>query len=291
MTDVERLYRDALGEVAPMRSPALLEAARARRRPAVAARPWIAPYAGRIAAMDALLAQADDWTQVIVEGWTLHELIAHLAAKDGLVARAVGAPVLGPPVERDDALERTASLQEFELARSPQETRRAWRDQADALCAHLADVDPETVADAMGTPIPVRDHLLGRMLETWIHTDDAATFNGVRLPHPVPEHIHPTADFCARLIPWTMLLSGLDRSDRAVRITLTGPGGGDWHVPLDAAHPAVPYRGEASDAAITADVVEFCFLLGGRGTPAFHAEGDPGLVEEVIAAAPALSGP
>ncbi|MEU7852709.1 maleylpyruvate isomerase family mycothiol-dependent enzyme [Nonomuraea sp. NPDC049141] len=297
MEPVERLYLDALMEdpAVPERSlrPQLLAGARARRRPAAPTAPWAEPYAGRVAAMDALLASAgeDDWSRVIVEGWTLQELVAHLAAKDGLLAASVGAPVLGPAIGANDALGRTADVQNYERARSPEQTRRDWRAQADALCRHLTDLAPGTVASLDGLDAPVSDHVLARCLETWVHADDAARTASLRLPHPIPEHIHPTADLCARLLPWTMLLSGLDGSGRTLLLTLTGPGGGEWHVPLGVGDAA---GGDAPDAHITADVVGFCFLLGGRGDPrSFPAdlEGDLALAHDVLDTAPALSGP
>lgn len=297
MEPVERLYLDALMEdpAVPERSlrPQLLAGARARRRPAAPTAPWAEPYAGRVAAMDALLASAgeDDWSRVIVEGWTLQELVAHLAAKDGLLAASVGAPVLGPAIGANDSLGRTADVQNYERARSPEQTRRDWRAQADALCRHLVALAPGTVATLDGLDAPVSDHVLARCLETWVHTDDAARTASLRLPDPIPEHIHPTADLCARLLPWTMLLSGLDGSGRTLLLTLTGPGGGEWHVPLGVGDAA---GGDAPDAHITADVVEFCFLLGGRGdSRSFPAdlEGDLALAHDVLTTAPALSGP
>ncbi|MFI7132478.1 maleylpyruvate isomerase family mycothiol-dependent enzyme [Nonomuraea sp. NPDC050153] len=296
MDPVERLYLDAMMEdpEVPARSlrPQFLAGARARRRPAAPTAAWAEPYAGRVAAMDALLASAvdDDWSRVIVEGWTLQELVAHLAAKDGLLAASVGAPVLGPPMGATDSLGRTNDVQAYERARSPEQTRRDWRAQADALCRHLADLPPTTPATLDGMEVPVLDHLLARSLETWIHTADAAQTAQVRLPDPVADHIRPTADLCARLLPWTMLLSGMDGSGRTLHLTLTGAGGGEWQVPLgvEDGRPGEP------DAHITADVVTFCFLLGGRGEPAaFPAElaGDLALARDVLAAAPALSGP
>ncbi|RSM97545.1 hypothetical protein DMB42_45705 [Nonomuraea sp. WAC 01424] len=296
MDPVERIYLDALMEdpAVPAGSlrPQLLAGARARRRPAVPTAEWARPYAGRVAALDALLASAvdDDWSRVIVEGWTLQELVAHLAAKDGLLAASVGAPVLGPPMAARDAAGRTADVQAYERARSPEQTRRDWRAQADALCRHLAAVDPATPATVDGMESVVRDHILARCLETWVHTGDAARMAEIRLPDPVPEHIRPTADLCARLLPWTMLFSGLDGSGRTLRLTLTGAGGGEWLLPLGVADtgPGTP------DAHVTADVVAFCFLLGGRGEPdGFPAElsGDLALARDVLTSAPALSGP
>ncbi|GAA3687564.1 hypothetical protein GCM10022224_060880 [Nonomuraea antimicrobica] len=296
MDAVERLYLDAMMEdpAAPGHSlrPQLLAGARARRRPAAATAAWAQPYAARVAAMDALLTSAvdDDWSRVIVEGWTLQELVAHLAAKDGLLAASVGAPVLGPPIKAADSLGRTSEVQAYERARSPEQTRRDWRAQADALCRHLADLPATTPATLDGMEVAVSDHLLARGLETWIHTADAAKTARLRLPDPIAEHIHPTADLCARLLPWTMLLSGLDGAGRTLCLTLTGAGGGEWRIALgvqDAA-PGEP------DAHITADVVEFCFLLGGRGDPAAlpaDLAGDLSLARDVLTAAPAFSGP
>ncbi|MFC5829127.1 maleylpyruvate isomerase family mycothiol-dependent enzyme [Nonomuraea insulae] len=296
MDPVERLYLDAMMEdpAVPAHSlrPQLLAGARARRRPAVPTAAWAEPYAGRVAAMDALLASAvdDDWSRVIVEGWTLQELVAHLAAKDGLLASSLGAPVLGPPVGAVDSLSRTHEVQAYERSRSPEQTRRDWRAQADALCRHVAELPPTTQATLDGVEAVVSDQILGRSLETWVHTADAAQMAEIRLPDPVVGHLHPMSDLCARLLPWTMLLSGLDGSGRTLHLTLTGEGGGEWRVPLgvEDSGPGEP------DAHITADVVKFCFLLGGRGDPAeFPAElaGDLSLARDVLATAPAFSGP
>ncbi|MEV5407639.1 maleylpyruvate isomerase family mycothiol-dependent enzyme [Thermopolyspora sp. NPDC052614] len=275
----------------------LLGAARARRRPAAVVSGYGAPYAARVAALDALLAGAreDDWSTVIVEGWTLHELVAHLMATDSLVAAAVGAPVAGPPLTANDTLGRTAEMQAYQREREPERTRAEWREQADAICRTIAAIEPDRAVDPGGMRLPISDHMLARTLETWIHTDDAARRIGLNLPLPVAEHINPMADLCARLVPWTMLLSGMTPPEGAsVRVTMTGPGGGTWHVPLDVARPAFRDGTTPADAEITCDVVDLCFLFGGRRDPArFDAEigGDAGLARQVITAAPALSGP
>ncbi|WP_344936327.1 maleylpyruvate isomerase family mycothiol-dependent enzyme [Sphaerisporangium flaviroseum] len=296
---VTRLRLDVIAEACGGPPPGalsrLLTAARAARRPAVT-QGFAAPYAGRVAAMDALLASASpaDWSQTIVEGWTLQQLVAHLAATDSLVAAQIGVPVAGPPLAANEVLSRTADMIAFVGDLSPERTRADWRAQADAICERAASMEPTATIEPGGIGFPVSDHLLARMLETWIHTDDAATVIGLPRPRPIAPHIHSTADFCARLLPWTMLFAGADGGGRAVRLTLTGPGGGTWHVPLDVSRTAVPDDGSPVDAEITCDVVAFCFLLGGRGAPAtFPAEvtGDAGLARDVLAAAPAMSGP
>ncbi|MFI0418408.1 maleylpyruvate isomerase family mycothiol-dependent enzyme [Spongiactinospora sp. 9N601] len=291
----ERLYLDALDTLSdtvrvPAR-PGLLAAARTRRRPMPPVPAWAEPYAARVAAMDALLASADpaDWDTVVVEGWNMQELVAHLAAKDGLLAAAVGAPVGGPPVTADDADGRTAEVQEHQRGRPPELTRADWRAQADALCGRLGAMGDGDIVDQGGFTAPAADHVLARMLETWIHTDDAAKAIGLALPLPLPAHIRPAADLCVRLLPLTMLVSGRDGSGRAAHVTLTGEGGGEWDVALGLGETVA-----ATQVRITCDVVEFCFLLSGRGRPeefAAEIEGDRDLGREILLSAPALSGP
>ncbi|RBQ19601.1 hypothetical protein DP939_12695 [Spongiactinospora rosea] len=291
----ERLYLDSLDTLAdavqaPGRS-GLLAAARARRRPMPQGPAWAEPYAGRVAAMDALLGSVRpaDWDTVVVEGWNVQELVAHLTAKHGLLAAAVGAPVGGPPITAHDADGRTAEVQEYERGRPPELTRAEWRAQADALCGRLAAFEAADVVDLGGFALPVADHVLALMMETWVHTDDAAKAIGLPLPLPLPAHIRPAADLCVRLLPLTMLVSGRDGSGRAAHVTLTGEGGGEWDIALGLDEPV-----SATQVRITCDVVEFCFLLGGRTRPeefAVEIEGDRGLAREILLSAPALSGP
>ncbi|NAS21690.1 hypothetical protein GT755_08325 [Herbidospora sp. NEAU-GS84] len=293
---LDRLYLDLLDE-APVAPPPggrarLLATAAARRRPAADCVSWARPYAGRVAAMDAVFASATAWDVEIVEGWHLQELLGHLTAKDGLVAAAVGAPVHGPPITDDEAMARTAALHAHERSRSLLETRRSWRDQADALCHALAGADPARVITAGGLRLPVGDQILGRALETWIHTHDTAVSEGLNLPRPTAAELRPMADLCARLLPMTALLSGLDAGDRSVRLTLTGDGGGDWHIPLLPTKRAAGYEGQEVALSIRADAAEYCFVLGGRGAGhEWEAEGDPALAADLRAAAPVLSGP
>nr|WP_062333973.1 maleylpyruvate isomerase N-terminal domain-containing protein [Herbidospora sakaeratensis] len=293
---LDRLYLDLLDE-APVAPPSggrarLLATAAARRRPAATCVAWARPYAGRVAAMDAVFASATAWDVEIVEGWNLQELLGHLMAKDGLVAAAVGAPVHGPPITDDEPMARTAAVHDHERSRSLLETRRSWRDQADALCHALSGADPARMITPGGLPLPVGDQLLGRALETWIHTHDTAVSEGLHLPKPTAEELHPMADLCARLLPATALLSGLDLGDRSIRLTLTGDGGGDWHLPLAPGRPASGYGGQQVALTLRADAAEYCFVLGGRGAGyTWEAEGDQALAADLRAAAPALSGP
>ncbi|RJL34190.1 maleylpyruvate isomerase family mycothiol-dependent enzyme [Bailinhaonella thermotolerans] len=289
------LYLDAMtegGEMPRPRRRADVLAAALARRPAAARVPrYAAPYAARVSALDALLGALgeDDHRRVAVEGWTVQELVVHLLATDGLLARAVGAPAADPPSGTEDAVARTVELIRAERGRPPGETRSRWREQARALCAHLCEAGEEAAGrrvSAGGLRMRLGDHLTQRAFETWIHTDDIGRVMGLPVPLPVPEHLNPMAGLVARGLRLVA-----PRPGRLLRLELTGPGGGVWDVPLSR---GAPPPGRVPDAVIVTDVAEFCFLVSGRRDPAsFEAvlSGDTELAREVLAAAPALSGP
>jgi DNA-directed RNA polymerase specialized sigma24 family protein len=179
--------------------PQLLAGARARRRPAAPTAGWAEPYAGRVAALDALLACAvdADWHRTVAGGPTLWEVVAGLAALDGLVAASVGAPVLGPALGATSSAARTAAVWEYERRRSPEQTRRDWRAQADALCRHLAALNPAARVTVAGHERALDEQVLVRARDTWNRATAAASAAGLRLPPPLPAHDRAMAAFRA----------------------------------------------------------------------------------------------
>ena len=68
---------------------------------------------------------------------------------------------------------------------------------------------------------------------------------------------------------------------------LTGDGGGDWLVPMGAGSADAP-----PDVTVTADVVDWCRLVGDRIAPdalRVEVDGDEVLGRELVAAAPSLA--
>ncbi|MDI6105475.1 maleylpyruvate isomerase family mycothiol-dependent enzyme [Actinoplanes sp. NEAU-A12] len=272
----------------------LLSAARSRRRPAPAAPAYAAPYAAQIAALELLLSDLapEHWRRIAADGeLTVHDLLAHLAATDGLVAAAVGVPVQPPTEPGEGAAARTAAVLRRERQRSPEQTMRSWRAQADAVCHALlaGHPSPGSVTVDLGWPLPLADALTARAFEIWIHREDIAAATGRRTVTPLPEHLHPMADLAVRLLPRVTSRRVAPPLDRYVRWRLTGAGEA-WTVPL---HPSMPVPAVVRPAAVlTLDVVEFCRLVGGRRDPARIAveiEGDTTLAREVLAAAPAMA--
>ncbi|MFF5080618.1 maleylpyruvate isomerase family mycothiol-dependent enzyme [Actinoplanes sp. NPDC000266] len=259
-------------------------AARRRRPPATPAPAYVAPYAAQVAALDLLLSDltAADWGRTAAYGeLSVHDLVAHLASTDGLIAGVLGLPVepLG-----DDPATRTAAVLRRERGRPVELTRRAWRAQADAMCRSVPANPPLGVATtALGPPLCLPDALTARAYETWIHREDIAAATGRRTPPPLPGHVRPMAELAVRFLPRVM-----SRRGRHVRLELTGEGGGTWTVPLG------PSTGVVSrpSAVVSLDVVEFCRLAGDRRDPgrvAAEVGGDAALAREFLAAVPALA--
>jgi hypothetical protein len=86
-------------------------------------------------------------------------------------------------------------------------------------------------------------------------------------------------------------MSGREHGDKTARLVLTGPGGGDWLVPMGAEGDPDAIALEP-DVIVTADVVDWCRLVGDRVTPdalPVLIEGDDALGRDLLAAAPALA--
>ncbi|XVV13114.1 maleylpyruvate isomerase family mycothiol-dependent enzyme [Actinoplanes sp. CA-131856] len=271
--------RPPAGSLARTRS-----AARRRRPPATAAPAYAAPFAAQVAALDLLLSDltAADWARTAAYGeLSVHDLVAHLAATDGLIAGVIGLPVepLG-----DDPATRTAAVVRRERRRTAEQTRRWWRAQADAMCRSVPANPPLSVATtALGAPLCLPDALTARSYETWIHREDIAVATGRRTPPPLPGHVRPMAELAVRFLPRVV-----SRRGRHVRLELTGDGGGTWTVPLGPSTGAV----SRPAAVVTLDVVEFCRLAGDRRDPghvAAEVGGDTTLARDFLAAVPALA--
>jgi uncharacterized protein (TIGR03083 family) len=272
----------------------LRDAARQIRRPAAAAPAYAAPYAAQVAALDLMLSDltVEDWRRVAAYGeWSVHDLVAHLAATDGLLAAALGVAVRPPVKAGENPVSRTAAVLDVERRRPAEQTRRYWRAQADDVCDKLLR-HPSLATDTVkvGWRLLVPDAVVGRAFETWIHAADIAAATGRPSVAPLPEHVHQMADLSARLLPRVLARRAASPRPLEVRLHLTGAGGGTWTVPF------VPdgSTGLAPAAVATIDVLEFCRLVGGRRDPdriSVDIRGDTAAAREMLAAAPGLSGP
>ncbi|MFF0964356.1 zf-HC2 domain-containing protein [Streptomyces sp. NPDC003703] len=154
--------------------------------------------------------------------------------------------------------------------------------------------------------LPLRDAMVDRAFECWVHAEDIAQAVDYPYDPPAPRHLHEMIDLAARMLPGALAtrrraglaapartgrhLVAVGAPARSVRLEIEGLGGGEWLVPLDA--PGAVGSAEHQVAHVALDGVEFCRLAAGHVAPreaAAGQDGDPDAVSDVLCAAAALS--
>ncbi|MEU8589108.1 zf-HC2 domain-containing protein [Streptomyces sp. NPDC048664] len=297
-----------------------------RRPPRVPVPGWAAPYDAEAARLDALLDDIGtaEWHAPVRLRWfdgtapadrrtTVAGVIAHLLSVDGLVAVALG---LDDPLGRADGGEGTPQTRTeayWRASRFPptRAVRVPWREQSRELVRALsllpADADGPGGGGGPGSAVsvsyggfglPLRDAMLDRAFECWVHAEDIA--RAVHYPYepPAPRHLHQLIDLGARLLPVALrarrgagLAAPGDRAGRALRLQIEGSGGGQWLIPLDSPDGTDVATGPEV-AHLALDGVEFCRLAAGHVPPEEAATGQTGdreAIRDVLFAAASLS--
>jgi uncharacterized protein (TIGR03083 family) len=256
----------------------VLTMARVRRRPSLL-HTLTSAYAGQVALLDRALGSLapSDWQHADPRHHDVTGIIRHLVSNDTMLAADLGIPTVSVPVASGPAV------------------HEAWRAQTDTLVEGLnAGVELDRPARLAGTGEtvrgPLRDVLVQRAFETWIHLDDLGAAVGQPQPTPRPEQVRRIVDLAVKLLPDVLRAHGVVRQGRSVRLILDGTGGGDWSFPLG--RHAVHADDSASvDATISAKAVEFCHLVANRRTPQtlrHTVDGDQGVATTVLRVASTL---
>ncbi|MBA2947152.1 zf-HC2 domain-containing protein [Streptomyces himalayensis] len=274
---------------------------------------------------------------------TVAGVLAHLMMVDGLVALALGLDELPPMVEasghtggeasggRPGPAERTEAYWRASHRPPTRAVRRPWRDQTHTLVrtvAFEAGSGPEAPAIALGSgsgsgsgsaegsrgpgrlsvdygnfELPLRDSMLDRAFECWVHAGDIADAVDYPYDPPAPRHLHHMFDLAARLLPKTLAarrraglaspprrLVAAGSPGRTLRLEVEGAGGGEWLISLDS--PGAVASAEHEVAHIALDGVEFSRLAAGHIAPheaVAGLDGDREAIREVLFAAASLS--
>jgi uncharacterized protein (TIGR03083 family) len=251
---------------APGTRETVLSAALARRPAAIPAA--VAPYAVQVRRLDDVLAVLDAaaWARPVIHGWSTERVVAHLHALDRTLAIELGVTVPEGP--------RTGTAAEPAVL--------AWRQQTEALVGHMAAgltrLDDEV--RFLGGVMPVRTALLQRAFETWIHADDIRLALLSATHPPPPEHLTVLSDAGVRLLVTTLGVARPRHAGRTVRIHLAGEGGGCWTLPAAGGPASGP-----PDVTLHAEVLDFCYLMGGRRDPQripHQAVGDAHLAADLL---------
>jgi hypothetical protein len=319
--------RDAVGllhtdrdlDLDPMLRFRVLENCLGRRPARISVPVWADPYDAETARLDALLRDIGesewhapvrlkwfDGTEQVSRRTTVAGVIGHLLTVDGLVVGALG---LDDPLGPHAPLPPTARTELFwDAAKHPPTgtIREPWRDQSHTLIRTVSfagrGVD-ETSVSYGAFALPLRDALLDRAFECWIHADDIA--EAVAYPYAPPSgtHLNRMIDLAARLLPAALAerrragLAGPPQHlvtagspGRSLHLEVEGSGGGTWYIALDS--PATVGCPDKSVAQVALDGVEFCKLVAGHVSPeeaAAGQDGDREAIRDVLFAAAALS--
>ncbi|MFJ2392752.1 zf-HC2 domain-containing protein [Streptomyces sp. NPDC087843] len=264
---------------------------------------------------------------------TVAGVIAHLLSVDGLVGVALGLDdPLGGTAARVRAETEAAAAAAGEAAGldlpAPEATtptgrteaywrashfpptravRRPWREQSHHLVRTVAFAGGGSGRLAVsygGFALPLRDSMLDRAFECWVHAGDIADAVDYPYEPPAPRHLHRMIDLAARMLPVSLAerrrvgraapasrhLVAAGAPGRSLRLEIEGAGGGEWLIPLDS--PAAEASAEHEVAHVALDGVEFCRLAAGHVSPEEAAAGQVGdreAIRDVLFAAAALS--
>ncbi|MFE3071852.1 maleylpyruvate isomerase N-terminal domain-containing protein [Streptomyces sp. NPDC059247] len=317
---VALLHKDRDLDLDPLLRSRVLENCLGRRPARIPVPDWVTPYDAETARLDALLRDIDEseWHAPVRLKWyeedrpvrrkaTVAGVIGHLLAVDGLVTTALGLDdPLGAGVPELSPTERTEAFWSGLDHPAGRTLRGPWRDQTHTLIRTVSFAGRDT-ADLTVTykdfSLPLRDSLLERAFECWVHADDIA--NAVAYPYAPPgsAHLHGMIDLAARLLP--AALAGRRRTGRAaparqlvaagapgrsLHLEVEGAGGGHWYIALDS--PAAIGSPDLSVAQVAMDGAEFCQLVAGHISPeeaAVGQDGDREAIRDVLSAAASLS--
>ncbi len=262
-----------------------LDAARERRQGA--ADPVVDVYLSFSDRVARAIAELPDTALDVVtaNGLTARDLVVHLAAQESLLAQNVGVATIDD-LDEDEIVARTHALLPRFADRDLDDAVDLWRESVEANRT-WAVANPERTAIWRGLGLTRDDTLLVRSFEAWIHSDDLRRASGLPTTPPEPRHLSLMSDLAGRILPLALAAAGRVHDGKTARLVLTGDGGGDWLVAMGTDDvESVP------DVTVTADVVDWCLLVGDRIDPAvmhYEVDGDPALGRDLVASASALA--
>jgi hypothetical protein len=315
------LQREESLDLDPLLRSKVLDTCLGRRPARIPVPAWVTPYDTETARLDALLCDIGDteWHAPVQLKWfdgqravskktTVAGVMAHLMAIDGLVATALG---LDDPLGELAPEEKTpqARTEAYWKGAHPPPTgaiRRPWREQSHTLVRTISFAGrgvAELTVPYGDFSLPLRDSMLDRAFECWVHAGDIAQAIDYPYGAPAARHLNSMIGLAARLLPTALarrrragLASPARRlveagtPGRTLRLEIEGPGGGDWYIPLDS--PAAVASPDHAVAEVAMDSEEFCQLVAGHvppDDPAAGGIGDPDAIRDVLFAAASMS--
>ena len=218
--------------------------------------------------------------------WTVHQLVAHLAAIEEYCGYVLGIPGSAPPPESElDHLAMTEPAVQAAASVDPHDTVAAWHAAATRLADHLEAAGQDALAERVvlhGFPMSVRSMLIVRGFELWTHADDVRRATGRATVDPPANVLHTMSTLSVFSLP---LPTAIDRPVTA-RVVLTGRGGGAWTIGLGGP------PGDEPDVEVLALAVDWCRMASRRieaDRLDATVDGDADLANRLLAAAQTLA--
>jgi uncharacterized protein (TIGR03084 family) len=184
---------------------------------------------------------ADAWrSPSAAEGWTVTDVVLHLAQSEEAVIATTGAP-LASAVDRtalrarwgsatetlDDAMDALVAAERDE----PRKVFDRWRAARRASLAALRVADPDHKFDWAAAPLKPATLATTRLAEHWAHTLDIV--EPLAIDYPDTDRLRHIAWLGHSSLPYAFTFNGLE--PHAVYCELRAPGGDTWHLgPPDA---------------------------------------------------------
>lgn len=248
--------------------------------------PISAPEAFRRAAssLEALLESLTEaqWHRPVLRGLDTQGLIGHLIGVEEHLQRALSGDA---SVADADHVAVTQPSAVGQRGLPVAATRQGWVSAVARTMDLIAVADPHAVLALFGVRLPVSAICIARTFELWTHENDIR--RGLDLPVSQPDA--STLTLMTRLATDLLPRVATERAlstPVALRLVLTGPGGGTWQLALGTPGPPTTAVGVVTDA------VAFCRLVANRTTPAdldTYVTGDPATVTAILHAATTLA--
>ena len=194
--------------------------------------------------LESLLADLtpEQWAQPsAAAGWTISDVVVHLAQTEEAVAVSVASDARADLWHRDGSLDDAVDAAVRAQAAPPQEVFHRWRIARRTSVAALRQADPQRRVPWAATPLKPMVLATTRLAEHWAHGLDIAGPLG--LPFPDTARLRHIAWLGHRTLPYAFTVEGEQPHD--VYCELTGPDGVVWKFGTPDADSAI--RGPAGD--------------------------------------------
>jgi hypothetical protein len=309
------LHQEESLDLDPLLRARVLETCLGRRPARIPVPEWAAPYEAETSRLGAFLGDLGEpeWDLPVKLRWadgsrmlTLCGVLAHLGSVDGIVATSLGLDdPLGPGAPRTRQERTNLAVKRCRSHPHPF-VHNKWRSQTRSIVRALSFANTATgepSIDFQDIVLPVRDAMLDRAFECWVHAEDIATALDYPYDPPAPRHLNRMIDFSARMLPLALAgrrraglansaarLVAAGRPGRSVHLEIEGNGGGHWDIALDS--PGAAVSRDNCVAHIAMDSVGFCQLASGHVAPEVAAaghEGDRAAIRDILYATASLS--